>query len=124
SLETTGSCGEPLRSESVLFAITGSVPPPRIKLTSPIGGESWTAGSTHRITWTGEHLAGNVTVRLCRDGHFYPYIGAAPASAGGFDWTICPTIGDDTSYVIEILGNDGLGDGTYDRNDAPFRITG
>ena len=52
--------------------IDGSVlispPPPTITVTSPNGGESWTAGSSQNITWSSSNVTGNVKIEVSRDG--------------------------------------------------------
>lgn len=59
---------------------------PRFQLTSPAGGESWTIGSIHTITWTAG--SGNVRVELSRNGGPYSAIFGNIPNDGQVDWTV------------------------------------
>ena len=49
--------------------LTGTgIIPATITVTSPNGGESWVAGSTHAVTWTQTGLIGTVTIDLYKGG--------------------------------------------------------
>lgn len=47
---------------------TFTIPPANLTVTSPNGGEVWTAGSTRTVTWTSTSLGGQVDIELSRDG--------------------------------------------------------
>ena len=59
---------------------------PTITVTSPNGGESWAAGSTHDITWTQTGLTGTVTIDLYKGGVYQKTLGTPDATAGAFSW--------------------------------------
>src|SRR5262249_39086832 len=64
--------------------------PPAIRLTSPKGGESWSAGSKHYVTWQGDRLAPNETVKIdysVDGGKTWREAAAAPNS-GRFLWKV------------------------------------
>jgi photosystem II stability/assembly factor-like uncharacterized protein len=62
---------------------------PMINVTSPNGGETWTAGSTKNITWTSEGTAGNVKIEYSIDGGAnYVTIIASTANSGIYPWTV------------------------------------
>ena len=48
---------------------------PTITVTSPNGGESWSVGTTHAITWTQTGLTGAVTIDLYKGGVFQKVLG-------------------------------------------------
>jgi len=65
--------------------------PAKIKLLSPVGGESWSVDSTHRIRWTPASDAGDRTVRLdysVDGGGTWETITDAAADNGDFLWQI------------------------------------
>jgi hypothetical protein len=72
---------------------------PFITVTSPNGGETWTVGSTHDITWNSNGLPANahVSIGINGDGQTSTlaggYITQALASAGKYSWTIPTTLG-------------------------------
>jgi hypothetical protein len=79
-------------------------PNPTLHVTSPNGGEVWTVGSTHLITWTSSNLNPNGTIFI----FYYDNIGshqiAGPLSptATSFSWTV-PNTRTTSSKVF--LGN-------------------
>jgi len=60
-----------------------------LQVTSPNGGESWTPGSVHQITWTSSNLSPSGTLYI-----FYSYGGGwqqvanLPPSAVSYNWTV------------------------------------
>ena len=79
-----------------------SVPvPPTV--TSPNGGETWTLGSTHDITWVAGN-GGKVTIDLSRDnGSTWETLFAATANDGSQAWTVS---GATTSQALVRIAND------------------
>lgn len=61
-----------------------------LTLTSPNGGEQWTMGSTHNITWQANGYTGNVGIELQNytNGSTYMISTTAPASAGSYSFTV------------------------------------
>ena len=80
--------------------ITGSItiPQPTITVTSPNGGESWTATDVHNITWTSVNVA-TVSIDYSTDsgGSWLPVTSSTP-STGSFSWTL-PDVTSSTCYV-------------------------
>ena len=72
-------------------AIT-ETPSPTLTLTSPTGGETWAAGSSHDVTWTSTGVTGNVKIELSRDGGATwaktPIAMSVKASAGTYNWKL------------------------------------
>ena len=59
-----------------------------ITVTSPNGGESWVAGTTHNITWTSIGAVGNVQIELHKGGVLNSTIVASTANTGSYPWQI------------------------------------
>ncbi len=107
------------------FTITGSLVPPTLMLTSPDGGEDWSAGTTHSVTWSSSGTNGDewLTVNLYEGETPRGQIGGTTVGTGSLDWSISPWIGDGTDYSICVeVGVDGFGL-LQDCSDAPFAIS-
>jgi hypothetical protein len=60
-----------------------------ITVTSPIGGEDWTLGSTHPITWTSSGVTGNVRIVLYKRATAVGVIqDNVPAAQGSISWVV------------------------------------
>ncbi|MCP4217293.1 MAG: hypothetical protein GY765_21800 [bacterium] len=101
--------------ESPLATGTGIV------VTSPNGGENWTAGSTHSVSWTSSGVTGNVTIALYKGGSLDSSIATTPVSGGVYSWTIPAGTTLGTDYKVRIYngsvgdysnGNFSIGDGS------------
>ena len=78
-------------------------PPVPPTVTSPNGGENWTLGSTHDITWSPGN-GGNVTIELSRDnGSTWETLFASTANDGSESWTVS---GSTTSQALVRIAND------------------
>jgi endonuclease/exonuclease/phosphatase family metal-dependent hydrolase len=98
----------------------GSTPPPAasIRVTSPNGGESWVASSTHPLTWTAAGVS-TVNVEWSADGATWTTLAAnVPAAAGSYGWTV-PAVAT-RSGLVRVSDSTGP---TADASDAPFAIT-
>lgn len=62
---------------------------PKITLTSPVGGESWSAGSTRNITWTSNAVT-SAMIELTTDGGstWATIVASTPADSGKYAWTV------------------------------------
>jgi hypothetical protein len=64
-------------------------PPPSITVTSPDGGESWRIGTSRRITWDSENVAGRVKLELSRNGGAtWVTIVASTPNDGSYSWRV------------------------------------
>jgi hypothetical protein len=97
---------------------------PVVTVTAPNGGEQWTIGSTHNITWTAtDNVAvANVDIAYSTDGGAtYPnVIATAIPNSGSFAWTVpnTPT----TQARVQVTAHDtGCSSGS-DASDADFTI--
>ncbi|MCC6149833.1 MAG: hypothetical protein IT461_06250 [Planctomycetes bacterium] len=94
------------------------------EVTSPAGGESWQAGTSHAITWNHFGLQGYyVHVELSADSgqtwsqEIVPYV---PFSPGSYTWNIPSTMPAGVSYRIRIRA---AGSSQYGASAASFTIT-
>jgi len=91
-----------------------------VTVTSPNGGETWTAGSTHPITWTASGLT-NVKVEYTLNGGSTWSVAASSvsASAGSFSWVVPST----TTSTAKVRVSDAAGSGVTDTSDGAFTIS-
>ncbi len=97
--------GDPVDISDTVFSI---VPPlsDDIVVTSPNGGETWTAGTVKEITWTGNGEINNVTIKYSHDnGATWKTIVQTTPNNGSFDWTIPGTPSDEC--LVQVSANDG-----------------
>ena len=87
-------------SDAVFSIITGSNP--LITVTSPNGGENWTKGSTHNITWTSSGSVGNVKIELLKGGSLVLTISSSTANDGSRGWTVPGSLSAGSNYQIKI----------------------
>jgi hypothetical protein len=96
-------------------------PAPSITVTSPNGGESWAAGSTHTITWTSTGDVGdNVRIDVLKN--WAVQGGFTTANVGSCEWQIdvsWVSPGTDYRIFIESASNSDI----WDFSDADFEIT-
>ncbi len=90
-----------------------------ITITSPNGGESWLANSTHTITWTSSDFTGNVAIDLSTDGGAtWTTIASSVTNTGSYNWTLPPT----TSTTCRVRVKDAADGVPSDMSDANFEI--
>ena len=88
---------------------------PTLSVTSPNGGESWTAGSVHNITWTTTGTVANVKIEVSMEGGAnYTTIVASTANTGSYSWTVPSTSG--ASSRIRVSDAAGTASDTSDGN--------
>ncbi len=98
--DSTGVIDESDESDNE-YTRTITVNNPSITVTSPNGGQTWRAGTSHKLTWTYKGSPGNVKVQLLKAGKVQQTLSSnAPVGSNGkgsFTWPIAAT---------QILGND------------------
>lgn len=124
-----------------------TLPSPTVTVLSPNGGETWTQGSTHNITWSAPTSASSVRIILnyarpictTRTCPLYPTTDVQPytlarsvPNTGSFFWTINNSLDDNRvipigTYTVTIADATPQITGTYssvlpDTSDAPFTI--
>lgn len=88
-------------------------------LTSPFGGETWTAGTTQNITWESSGLSGNVTLDLYREGDMLETIATVAVDDKSYPWSIPLGTVNDDEYRVRVTYN-----GKFVESAADFAITG
>ena len=106
--------GVPTDTSDAAFTIAGV---PEIAVTSPNGGERWTVGSTHEVTWTAAALSGTVTVDLYKGGVKIRTLGTPEAADGSLSWTIDLDETPGADYRVLIWQ-----DSVSDDSDADFAV--
>jgi len=88
-------------------------------VTSPNGGELWSTGETHMITWNSSG-AGTVQIELYKAGALHSTIAEDTSNDGSFTWEISPAVTAGGDYRIRItpLSDAAL----YDTSDGEFWI--
>ena len=87
-----------------------------LRVTSPNGGERWTAGEVQTIRWQGEGLTGDAAIVLFRDDAFFSTVGWSPAASGTCDWKLPANLPPGT-YQVKVEAA-----GLADLSDAPFTV--
>ncbi|MCS6803840.1 MAG: right-handed parallel beta-helix repeat-containing protein [Blastocatellia bacterium] len=104
-------------SSDAVFTI---VEPKSLRVVSPNGGEQWKLGRQQTIQWVSTGLAGNVMVRLSRDGgRTYRTIFRSIPNTGSVSWK--PNGLATANCLIEVISLDD--ETIHDRSDAPFSLT-
>ena len=91
-----------------------------ITVTSPNGGESWTAGTSYNITWT-DNISENVKIELYKGGTFNSTINSSTASDGTYSWTVPTSLTTGSDYKIRITST--TWSSLYDESNSNFTIT-
>lgn len=100
------------------FLVPGDVTT-SVTVTSPNGGETWTTGSTHAITWSSAGLS-NVKIEYTLDGSTWSVAASSvSASAGSYSWVVPST--STTSARVRV--SDAAGSGVSDTSDGAFTIS-
>ncbi len=110
------------------YAIPVVVDSSTVTVTSPNGGESWGAGTTHAVTWTqtGVTIA---RIDLYKGGSFDQAIATdLDATSGSYSWTIPAGIAGGTDYSVKVsnqLGvNSDYGNASFTIGSAPTAVCG
>lgn len=93
-----------------------------IFLSSPNGGEKFSAGDVVAVQWVSDKLAGNVKIDLFKGGAFSSTIsGSTDAATGSFEWTIPETQVSGTDYRVKVSSIEDSS--ANDSSDADFAIS-
>ena len=100
--------------------INAQLQPATITLTSPSGGESWTVGSSHDITWSSTGAGVNVRIQFSANNgtDWSDVVGSTP-NDGSYTWTIP----DSPSTACLIRVSDAAYPPTNDDSNATFAIS-
>src|SRR5439155_16678256 len=89
-------------------------------LTSPNGGEQWTVGSVHPVTWTSTGSVANVKLEYSKDDFVTStVIVASTPNTGSYTWTVPDAI----SATVKVRVSDVTDPEAKDLSDATFKIT-
>jgi hypothetical protein len=93
--------------------------PHSITITSPNGGENWTAGTTRTITWNSTGNLGDLRLRYSTDnGVTWTTIAVVSNNPGSYSWVVPNT--PSTTCLVRIRE---IGQYVVDNSDAVFSIT-
>ncbi len=99
---------------------------PVVNVTSPVGGETWAAGSSHAVTWaaTDNVVVASVDLALSTDGGatFPTNIATGLANTGTYTWAVPVTL--TSTARVRVRACDGTGNLGADSSAANFAITG
>lgn len=106
-------------STSQVFSI---LPPPRITVLSPDGGEEWVYKGNNIISWSGSGISSYVTIELSSDGgSTWQNIGYGNSSPTGGSTTVSTPIAPTLNALIKISDPDTPT--SFDLSNASFKIT-
>ncbi|MFA5033140.1 MAG: Ser-Thr-rich GPI-anchored membrane family protein [bacterium] len=98
-----------------------SITKPNVVVTSPNGGESWLAGSSHNVTWTSSGVSGNVNIDLYKSGVFSSTLASGVSNSGTYSWAISASQTIGTDYKVRVVGVSDTS--VWDESNANFGIT-
>lgn len=112
---------------SNIFTVVDNTPPPAqptiITVDSPNGGENWTVGDAHPITWHSEgNPIDNVNIDLCRTGTScvtWESIASNVANTGSYSWTVS---GSGTTTNAYVRVTDVANNSVTDMSNAAFTV--
>ena len=81
-------------------------------VTQPVGGETWTAGTTYSVNWnkSGANCAATALLHLHKGGAYDSTITASTSNDGSYSWTIPADQATGSDYRVFVVDSD---DGTY-----------
>ncbi|MCP4150641.1 MAG: hypothetical protein GY757_23040 [bacterium] len=92
-------------SSDAVFAITSSSSD-SISVSSPNGGESWIAGSSHAITWSSTGTVGNVKIEYSTNsGSSWTTVVSSTANDGTYSWTVPNAVS--STCMVRVSESDG-----------------
>jgi len=119
-IKVTSTVDSTINDESdSTFSLVAYAPGGAITVVQPNGGEGWTKGSEHLISWT-LNFAEPVKVELVAADTVYSIL--VPSLTGNsYSWTISDTVPLGTSYKIQVTST--VDSTIWDQSDTTFSIT-
>ncbi|MGE5340786.1 MAG: Ig-like domain-containing protein [Candidatus Omnitrophota bacterium] len=109
--------GSPSDISDVFAIIAASTP--SVTVISPNGGETWTVGSSHTITWSSTGSIDNVKIELTTDnGSSWTPITSSTPNNGAYNWTV-PTV---SSLQCRVKVSEASTGSPSDQSDGTFSI--
>ena len=106
-------------SENSLEATATTTPADAITVTAPNGGENWTVGESHPVTWTSTGTIANVDIDYSTDsGGSWTPMALGTTNDGSYEWTV-PSV-PSTTCLVRV--SDAANAATSDNSDAVFTI--
>ena len=126
--EEAGATDSTLFMNATIWAtrrtVTADLTAPAVAVSSPDGGETWKAGSSHAITWSATDAVGVTSVDLAystNGGTTFPNaIATGIANSGSHAWTVPNTPG--TAARVRVRARDDAGNLGADSSAADFTI--
>jgi hypothetical protein len=101
------------------FSLLAYPPGKNIKVIQPNGGEGWTVGTEHLISWT-LNFGNPVKVELIRADTVYSLLSSS-VTGNSFAWTISDTLSTDSNYKIRVTNT--VETTILDNSDSTFSLT-
>lgn len=111
-------------SNYTLGATGPDTTPPTVTVNAPNGGENWTAGSTHTISWAAADNVGVLSVDILYStdgGGSFTSVASGLANTGSYSWTVPNTL--TSNAVVEVIAHDAAGNTGQDLSNAAFTIS-
>jgi hypothetical protein len=107
---------------TVTAASATAAPPAPLAIVSPAGGETWQAGSTQQIKWTGGNSSWPMMISVVNGAgtQVLETLTSNAANTGAYNWTLNMSSG---SYLIYVQGDRGQPDSAWVYG-KPFTIAG
>src|ERR1035437_8958665 len=93
---------------------------PSLTVTSPNGGESWQAGTTHNITWNSAYVTGTIQIQPYSNGVAQANITGSAPNTGSYSWSIPTNYPPGSTYKMSLSAMSGT---VWDLSDGNFTIT-
>ena len=109
-----------LMAASLLLMTSAEGRAATLTVTSPNGGETWQAGTTHIITWTSSGVTGNIQIQPYLGGVAQTNLTTSAPNTGSYSWSIPAGYTPGTTYQIAISAMSGS---VSDFSNAYFTIS-
>jgi hypothetical protein len=91
-----------------------------LKVTTPNGGQKWTAGKSYALKWSKGNAGKYIRIRLLKSGRHYRWITKKTPNDGRYVWKIPTSVVASSNYKIRIQPYSKSG---YDNSDRSFSIS-
>jgi hypothetical protein len=91
------------------------------KVTTPNGGQKWTAGKSYTVKWSKGSAGATVKIQLLKSGKHYKWVSKKTKNDGKHTWKIPSTVVTSSAYKIKIISikNKKI----FDTSNKTFKIT-
>ena len=74
-----------------------------LKVTTPNGGQKWTAGKSYAVKWSKGDAGATVKIQLLKSGKHYKWVSKKTKNDGKYAWKIPSTVATSSAYKIKIV---------------------